>query len=43
MQDRTEENKALVKRYWEEVWNQGKLELIETFFSPEYGDLSAKQ
>ncbi len=39
MQDQTEANKALVLRYWEEVWNQGKLQLIEEFFAAEDGDL----
>jgi predicted ester cyclase len=29
------ENKALVRRYWEEVWNQGNLALIEDLFSPQ--------
>ncbi len=29
-------NKALVGRYWEEVWNQGKLELIPELLRPDY-------
>lgn len=32
----TEENKALVRRYWEEVWNQGDLDLIEELFAPDF-------
>lgn len=31
----TEVNKTVVKRYIEEVINQGQLELIDTFFVPE--------
>jgi predicted ester cyclase len=27
-----EENKAVVRRYWNEVWNQGRLELIDELF-----------
>jgi predicted ester cyclase len=30
-----EANKALVQRYWDEVWNQGKLDLIPELFPPE--------
>jgi predicted ester cyclase len=30
-----EENKAVVRRYWNEVWNQGRLELIGELFGPE--------
>ena len=30
-----EANKALVRRYWEEVWNQGNLAMIEDLFSPQ--------
>ncbi len=29
-------NKALVRRYWEEVWNQGKLDLIPELLHPNY-------
>ena len=35
MQDQTEANKALVLRYWEEVWNQGKLEAMSELLAPE--------
>jgi steroid delta-isomerase-like uncharacterized protein len=28
-------NKAIVKRYFEEVWNHGRLELVEEFFAEE--------
>ena len=31
----TEDNKTIVRRYIDEVINQGKLELIDTFFAPE--------
>ena len=31
----TEVNKTVVKRYIEEVINQGRLDLIDTFFKPE--------
>ena len=31
MEDQIAENKALVRRYWEEVWNEGKLDLIPEF------------
>src|SRR5258708_21372542 len=30
-----EANRALVRRYWEEVWNQGNLAMIEDLFSPQ--------
>jgi predicted ester cyclase len=30
-----EANKAVVRRYWNEVWNEGKLELIEELFGSE--------
>ena len=30
----TEDNKALVRRIFEEVWNQGKMALIAEFYSP---------
>jgi predicted ester cyclase len=32
------ENKARILRYWEEVWNQRKLMLVEEFTAPEYLD-----
>ena len=41
MQDQIAENKALERRYWEEVWNQGKLDLISEFMTPEIIDLRA--
>ena len=31
-------NKARILRYWEEVWNQRKLTLVEEFTAPEYLD-----
>lgn len=30
----TEDNKALVHRLFEEVWNQGRMALIAEFYSP---------
>ena len=40
MQDQIAENKALVRRYWEEVWNRGKLDLIPEFMeAPDATDL----
>lgn len=32
----TEENKALARRQFEEIWNQGKLDLIDTYFSSDF-------
>ena len=32
----SEENKALVRRYFEEIWNKHNLEAIEEFYAPEY-------
>lgn len=32
----TEELKAMARRYIEEVWNQGKLDLIDEMFAPDY-------
>lgn len=32
------ENKARILRYWEEVWNQRRLGLVEEFTAPEYRD-----
>lgn len=32
------ENKARILRYWEEVWNQRKLGLVEEFTAPDYLD-----
>lgn len=31
----SEENKALVRRWFEEVWNKGRAEAIEEMFAPE--------
>jgi len=31
-----EENKALVRRIWEEVWNKGNLSAIDELFAPTY-------
>ena len=28
-------NQAIVRRYWDEVWNQGNLDLIPDLFAPE--------
>jgi steroid delta-isomerase-like uncharacterized protein len=32
----TEENKALIRRYAEEVWNRGNLDALDEFVSPDY-------
>ena len=32
----TEENRSLVRRYVDEVWNAGNLELLDEMFSPDY-------
>ena len=32
----TEDNKAIVQRYWEELWNTGNLASIEEIFAPDY-------
>ena len=34
MQDQIEANKALVRRFWEEVWNQGNLEAMSEILDP---------
>jgi predicted ester cyclase len=31
-----EENKALIRRFFEEVWNNGKVELVDEFIAPGY-------
>ena len=31
-----EENKVLARRQFEEIWNQGQLDLIDTFFSSDF-------
>ena len=31
-----EDNKAIVQRYWEELWNTGNLATIEEIFAPDY-------
>ncbi|HEX2909205.1 MAG TPA: ester cyclase [Chloroflexia bacterium] len=31
-----EENKALVRRVVEEIWNQGKVELVDALLAPDY-------
>ena len=30
----TEENKAIIRRFYEEVWNNGRLELVDELVSP---------
>jgi predicted ester cyclase len=32
-----EQNKAMVRRYFEEVMNEGKLDVVEELFAPEFG------
>ena len=34
--DKVEENKAIVRRAFEEVWNQGKLDVIDEIFAIDY-------
>ena len=34
MEDQLEKNKALVRKFVEEIWNQGKMELLEEFYAP---------
>ena len=31
---KTEENKAIIRRFYEEVWNNGRLELVDELVSP---------
>ena len=33
----TEQNKALVRRYWEDVWNKGNLALLDELIATEIG------
>ncbi|MFQ5794616.1 MAG: ester cyclase [Candidatus Bipolaricaulia bacterium] len=35
-----EENKALVRRFIEEIWRQGKLDRLNDFFATDYADYS---
>jgi predicted SnoaL-like aldol condensation-catalyzing enzyme len=30
----TEENKAIIRRFYKEVWNNGRLELVDELVSP---------
>jgi len=32
----SEENKALVRRYFEEIWNKGNLDLIDELFTTDF-------
>ena len=32
----TEENKKIVRRLWEEIWNQNMLDVCDEIFDPEY-------
>jgi predicted ester cyclase/quercetin dioxygenase-like cupin family protein len=36
--DRVEDNVALVKRFFDEVWNRGNLSLVDEFITPDYTD-----
>jgi steroid delta-isomerase-like uncharacterized protein len=36
LDDRSAESKARVRRYFEEVWNEGNLEAIDELLSPDY-------
>jgi predicted ester cyclase len=33
-----EQNKAVLKRFWEEVWDQGKLDVVDEIFHPNFVD-----
>jgi predicted SnoaL-like aldol condensation-catalyzing enzyme len=33
-----EENKALIRYFYDELWNKGNLDLIDTYFAPNYTD-----
>jgi predicted ester cyclase len=33
-----ETNKAVLKRFWEEVWDQGKLDVVDEIFHPNFVD-----
>jgi len=32
----TEQNKALVRRYWEEVWNNGNLAVVDELIAADF-------
>jgi len=32
----TEENKMIARRQFEDIWNRGKLDLIDTYFAPDF-------
>ncbi len=32
----SEENKAIVRRYYQEIWSEGELSLVDELFSPNY-------
>jgi predicted ester cyclase len=34
-----DDNLALVRRFWQEVWNEGKLELLDDLFDPAVAEL----
>ena len=34
--DKIRLNKTVIKRYFEEVWNQGKLEVLDEIIAPNY-------
>ena len=36
MDDQIEANKAVVLRYWEELWNQGKMEAVSEIFASKF-------
>lgn len=36
----TEENKEMVRRYLEESWNKGNVEIADEFYAPDYKDHS---
>lgn len=44
--EKTDESKAIVRRYWEEVWNKGNLAAVEELYAPnciQYGEFSIEK
>ena len=36
MSDQERDNKAVVRRFYEEVWNEGKLDLVDELITPSF-------